>query len=193
MAIENDSSKFLLSSVNVLLQAINQLAISDDVDLANILEAQKAQSTLEEVKKAVLASGWDFNTDDEWELIPDSNGYISVPYNILDITSTDGDAIMRDWRLYSKSNRSPIFDSPVTCKIVWDMDFNSLSHPIRHYITIRASRIFQMREIGDKVIYTYTEDDEHQAYISARRSDGRTGQYNMLTSEYGILHDVREL
>ena len=193
MAIENDSSKFLLSSVNVLLQAINQLAISDDVDLANILEAQKAQSTLEEVKKAVLSSGWDFNTDEEWELIPDSNGYISVPYNVLDITSTDGDVIMRDWRMYSKSNRSPIFDSSVTCKIIWDMDFNSLSHPIRHYITIRASRIFQMREIGDKVIYTYTEDDEHQAYISARRSDGRTGQYNMLTSEYGILHDVREL
>lgn len=193
MATINDSEKFLLSSVNVLLTSINQLAISSDIDLANILEAQKAQETLEEVKKSVLSQGWDFNTDENWEFVPDTNGYISIPYNVLDIVSSDGDIIMRDWRLYSRSAMSQKFDDAVTCRVVWDLDFNSLTHPIRHYITIRASRIFQMREIGDIDNYRFSEDDEHQAFLSARRSEGRTGKYNMLTSEYGVANLVREL
>ena len=71
------------------------------------------------------------------------------------------------------------------------MDFNSLSHALRHYITIRASRIFQYRMIGDANQYKFSEEDEQHAYISARRSDGRTGKYNMLTSAYGLSMDIR--
>ena len=192
MATQYDSEKFLLDSINILLTSINQLAISDDVELADILEAKKAQETLEEIKKAVLSEGWDFNTDEAMEFIPDLEGYINVPYNVLDISSQDGDVIMRNWRLYSRKNMSAKFDNPVKCKVVWDMDFNSLTHPLRHYITIRASRIFQMREIGDEVKYRYSENDEHMAYLSARRSEGRTGKYNMLTSVYGTTYNTRE-
>lgn len=180
-----DSEKFLLTSVNILLQCINENAVNDDVELADIIEAQKAVSVLEEVKKSVLSQGWDFNTDDAWVFAPDSNGYINIPANILDLGTDDSDIIMRDWRLYSKKNMSAKFDNAVTCKVVWDMDFNSLSHAIRHYITIRASRIFQYRLIGDEAQYKFSEEDEHHAYLSARRSEGRTANYNMLNGTYG--------
>ena len=186
-----DSEKFLLQSVNILLSSINELAINDDVELADIIEAQKASDVLEEVKKSVLSQGWDFNTDDDWEFAPDIDGYISIPANILDISSTDSDIVMRDWRLYSKKNKSAKFEQAIKCKVIWDMDFNSISHALRHYITIRASRIFQYRMIGDGSQFDFSEEDEHHAYISARRSDGRTAGYNMLTSFYGIDVDVR--
>lgn len=186
-----DSQKLLLYSVNILLSSINELAISSDVEFAEIIEAQKAVDTIEEVKKAVLATEWDFNTDDEWEFTPNLDGYINIPANVLDISSQDADIVVRDWRLYSKSAQSAIFDAPVKCKVVWDMDFNTLSHPLRHFITIRASRIYQYRMIGDVQHYQFSEDDEHQAYISARRSDGRTARYNMLSGTFGREVNVR--
>lgn len=186
-----DSQKFLLDSVNILLSSINELAINDDVELAEIIEAQKASDVLEEVKKSVLSQGWDFNTDDDWEFAPDVDGYISIPANILDIASTDSDIVMRDWRLYSKKGKTAKFTQAIKCKVIWDMDFNSLTHALRHYITIRASRIFQYRMIGDGAQFDFSEEDEHHAYISARRSDGRTAGYNMLTSFYGIDVNVR--
>ena len=186
-----DSEKFLLYAVNILLSSINELAINDDVELAEIIEAQKASDVLEEVKKSVLSQGWDFNTDKDWEFSPDASGYISIPANVLDISSTDADIVVRDWRLYSKKDKTAKFSNAVKCTVIWDMDFNSLSHALRHYITIRASRIFQYRMIGDTNQYKFSEEDEHHAYISARRSDGRTSRYNMLTSSYGLSMDVR--
>ena len=50
---QHDSSKFFLYAVNVMLQLINELPISDDVELAEILEAQLAASVLIETKKEV--------------------------------------------------------------------------------------------------------------------------------------------
>jgi len=186
-----DSEKLLLYSVNILLSSINELAISDDTELAEIIEAQKARDVIEEVKKSVLSTGWDVNTDTDWEFIPDVDGYISLPANILDISTNDSDIIMRDWRLYSKKDKTAKFNEAIKCTVVWDMDFNALPYPIRHYITIRASRIFQYRMIGDVAQYQFSEDDENHAYISARRSDGRTANYNMLRGSFGQEFKVR--
>jgi len=180
-----DSSKFFLASVNVMLQMINELPIADDVELAEILEAQLAASVLIETKKEILAEGWDVNSDSDYEFPQDVNGFINIPANVLDISSSDGDIIMRNWQLYSKSDQTAKFDEPQKMKVIWDLDFNTLTHPIRNFITIRAARKFQARTVMDTNVYGYSEADEEDAHIIARRSEGYTGNYNMLTSEYG--------
>jgi hypothetical protein len=190
IADEWDSSKLLLTAINILLQTINELPIETDTDLTNSTVGQLAEMTLLEVKKAVLAQGWSFNTDNGYPLPPDTSGIIVVPYNILDIVASNGkNYTMRDWKLYDKDNYTFIFTESVPCDITWDMDFNSLTHPLRHYITIRSARIFQARTIGDQVAYSYTVKDEEDAYLSAQESESRTGRYNMLTSpSFGILN-----
>lgn len=189
---QNDSSKFFLYAVNVMLQMINELPINDDVELAEILEAQLASSVLIETKKEVLGFRWDLNTEDNYSFPTDADGFIPVPSNVLDITSSDGDLIMRDWRLYSRSAQSAIFTEPQDVTVVWDMDFNTLTHPLRNFITIRAARKFQARTVMDTSVYGYSERDEQEAYTSARRSEGFTGKYNMLTSgTFGTNYKVR--
>lgn len=188
----NDSEKLLLYAVNILLSSIGELSISDEIEMAEIVEAQKAVDILEEVKKEVLSDGWDINTDEDWEFTPDTTGYIAVPSNILDLSTNDTDIILRDWRLYSKRNKSAKFDKAVKCRVIWDLDFNTIPYPLRHYITIRASRIYQYRMIGDVAQYQFSDDDENRAYLSARRSEGRTARYNMLErSPYGAEYKVR--
>jgi len=182
---ETDTQKFLIHAVNVLLQTIGEAPIETLEDLEEVYEAQIATDVIVETKKEILGDTWDFNQDNGMLLPVDINGYITVPFNVLDISSADGDLIMRDWRLYSKSDYSPIFTEAKEVDIVWDMAFNTLSHPLRNYITIRASRKFQARQIMDSKVYAYTQDDEDTARIIARRSDARTSKSNMYSSEYG--------
>jgi len=171
------------------LQTINELPIEDDTDLANSTTGQIAEMTIIEVKKKVLSEGWDFNTDKNYPFPPDLSGEIAIPYNVLDIVASGGkNYVMRDWRLYNKDDFSFEFEEAVDCDVVWDMDFNALTHPIREYITIRAARVFQARTIGDQLGYSYSQKDEEDSYINARTSESRTGRYNMLTSEYGATN-----
>ncbi len=186
-----NTEHILLDAVNVLLMTINEQPIEEEADFDVILEARIAKNVLIEVKRAVLSERWDFNVDKDYKLAPDNLNMIPVPANILDVTGDNGDIIMRNWRLYSKSAQSHIFVKDVACEIVWDMMFNSLSHPIRHYITIRAARIFAARSIGDDKAIQFNEIDEEDARLSARRSESRTGKYNILTSgSYGIENKI---
>jgi len=182
----NDSTKFFLYAVNILLQSINELPVNDDTQLAEIIEAQLAAQVLEETKKEVLSEGWDVATDEDWEFMPDAEGYISLPANILDISDRQGRFFMRDWKLYDKRNKTFKFEDKVKCDVVWDLDFNSLTHPLRYYITIKASRTFQYRQVGDQLQYQFSEDDMNQAYLNAKTSEDFTGKYSFRDGEYGL-------
>ena len=185
---EYDSSKLLLTSINILLQTINELPIESTDDLVHSTTGKLAEMTIIEVKKEVLSQGWHFNTDKDYVFPQDINGIIAIPPNVLDITASSDDIIMRDWKLYDKANFTFTFEEPVKCTVVWDLDFNSITHPLRHYITIKAARVFQARTIGDQVAYAYTVKDEEDAYMAAKFSESRTGKYNMLTSLYGVTN-----
>jgi hypothetical protein len=184
---EYDSSKLLLTSINILLQTINELPIENSDDLIYSTTAQLAEMTINEIKKEVLSQGWHFNTDAKYKFPPDVNGIIAIPFNVLDITASGAkNYIMREWKLYDKDNVTFEFDEAVECDVIWDMDFNNLTHPIRHYVTIKSARVFQARTIGDQVAYAYAIKDEEDAYLAARFSEGRTGKYNMLSSPFGV-------
>jgi hypothetical protein len=180
-----DSDKFLLYAINVMLQCINELPLNDDEDLAASLEGQIAQSVLIETKKQVLSEEWHFNTDYGYPFAPDANGYIPIPSNVLDIVASNKNVIMRNWKLYDKDNFTYHFDDPVECDVVWDMDFNELTHPIRYYINVKAARIFQGRMIGDRTTYAFTSEDEENARYAALDSESRTRKPNMLESSFG--------
>ena len=176
------TENLLLEAVNILLESINELPIEDEAEFDNFIEARQARSKIVEVTRAVLSEKWDCNTDTNYIFPLDAQGMIPVPSNVLDIVGNRGDVIMRNWKLYSRSNQSHIFAEEVPCNVVWLFDFNNLSHPIRHYITIRAARIFMARTIGDKQAVGFNEMDEEDARIAARRSESFTGKFNMLTT-----------
>ena len=127
----------------------------------------------------------ELHKDSAYSFPQDSNGHITIPANVLDVSSTDGDIIMRNWELYSKKDQTAIFEEPQEMDVTWDLDFNTLTHPLRNFITIRAARKFQARTVMDVNVYGYSQSDEEDAYLIARRSEGNTGRYNMLTSAYG--------
>ena len=188
-----DTQKLLLKSVNILLRSIGELGISDEEDFNALVEANEAKETIQEVLDAVLSEGWDFNSSDGAKLVPQPDGIIPIPYNVLEVSSIDGDLIMKDWRLYSKSANSIVFESTQTVDIIWNVPFDSLTHALRHYITIRAALVFGARLIGDSAAFKYTSVDEDKAFYSAKHSDSRTGKYNMLNGAFGQTVNSRGL
>jgi hypothetical protein len=179
---ETDTEKLFLKSVNVLLQTIGEPPLESEDDISNILEATIAAEVLVETKKEILTEGWDINTDEDVLLSPSSSNSIELPFNILSAFSEDGDLIPRGSKLYSKSRQSTVFTEPIEITMVVDIAFNELPHSLRNYITIAAARRFQARQVMDTSIYAYTSEEEEKAMMVARRSEGRNGQYNMLTS-----------
>ena len=182
---------YMLDAVNILLETINEPPITDPEDIEHIAEAQQAQRKILEAKRAILSEGWDFNSDTNWIFPLGLQGMIPVPTNVLDLTANRSDVIIRNQRLYSKKDQSHIFEEEVSADVVWDMDFNTLSHPIRRYVTLVAANLFVKRSIADKVSIAYSEDDIQEARVNARRSESRTGQYNMFKSMYGINNRIR--
>lgn len=186
LSISNDSLKFSLYAINILLQSINELPVNSDVEVADLLEAQIAESVLEETKKEVLAMGWDTNSDKDWTFMPDTAGHIALGSNILNISDSLGQYFMRDWLLYDKKNQTFKFEEAVKCDVTWDIDFNSLPHAIRYYITMKASRTFQYRQVGDTAQFQFSSEDISDAYISARHSESFTGKYSLKGGEFGL-------
>lgn len=187
MAIEEqyDSQHFLVESINILLETIGELPISTLEDINNVLEAELAEKAIIEAKKNILSRGWDVNTDTDFNFNPDSSGYINIPPHVLDINVSGENIIMRDWKLYDKDNQTRIFDAPVSCEVVWNLDFNTLPHPLRYYITMVAARRFQARYISDVNMYKFTQADEQSAMVLAKKSNGFTKEYNILSGSYG--------
>jgi len=182
---EDDSSKLLLDAINVLIQLIGEPPISPTENYNEILEAQIALQVINETKKEILADGWDINTDLNYTLPVGTDGKIPVPFNVLSLSSTDGDLAIRSWQLYSKKNQSFIFKAAQKVNIIWDVPFNEITHSLRNYITIAAARKFQARQVMDKLVYGYSEADEGRARVIAKREDGRTSKPNIYTSSYG--------
>ena len=182
---EIDSQKYLLHAVNVLLQVINEPPLENEEDTDNVLEAQIAFDVIKETKEEILGENWHFNRDADYVLSPDTEGIISIPFNILDLSSADSDLIVRNWKLYSKSEQSFIFDESQTVEIIWNIPFNDLTHPLRHYITVSAARRFQARQVGDTDSYAFTKEDETKARIIALKSNDRAKKNNIYDSGYG--------
>lgn len=187
---EQDSSKLLLDAVNVLLQMIGESPLEADEDYNEVLEARIALSVINEAKREILADSWDVNTDKEYIFPVSTDGKIPIPFNVLSISSQDGDLIVRSWLMYSKSKRTNYFEEAVTVNVIWDIPFNDLTHALRNYITISAARKFQARQIMDKTVYAYSEADEGRARVIAKREDGRTSKPNLYNSAYGQAYLV---
>lgn len=174
-----------VDAINIMLQGIGEIPIDINDDqtldevLVNSFEGQLVAKTLDEVKKEVLIKGFRCNTSETWRFQPDITGYIPVPKVILRIESIES-LIVKDWKLYDISKQSFHFDNTQKVKVIWDLPFDDLPYQIAYYITIRASRKFQSRVIGDPTAYSFTLEDENSALTEMTIIERKGKVYNML-------------
>jgi hypothetical protein len=171
-----------LEAVNIALQTIGEMTVTTASNIADVYEASTALEILTETRRTVLTEGWNCNTDTNWTVTSDSNGYIALASTVLRVESSDGyPYIMKDNKLYDKENHTFLFtaNSNYNLDIVWDLDFDDIPHSIAYYIAVRAARITYQRLIGGTDIIRVLMDDEQKAKEKMIEHDVDTRDYSI--------------
>lgn len=180
-----------LQAINTMLLVIGESPISSLQEGAAVADAVTAQSVLSEVCRAVQSRGWHFNTDKGITLTPEATTKtIVIPSNCMRVDPTeeyyDIDAVQRGNKFYDRKNQTYEFDKSIKVDMVVLLPFEELPETARHYITIKAARVFQARTVGSDALFQFTAVDERDALAALKRAEGITGDYNILTGNRSV-------
>ena len=173
-----------LDAVNQILSSVGQAPVTT-LDLQNP-EVSIVLNTLREVNRQVQSEGWVFNTERDYELIPDSTtNQITYPSNMLQIDTTqdhhkgDYDVVRRNGKLYDKLHHTYTFTESIKADVVWFFDFTDVPPAFQVYITARAARMCATKLIGDQEINKLLAEQEIQTRAAAMEYECNQGDYSM--------------
>ena len=185
-----------LDAINIMLGTIGESPINSLDAATGVVDAVTARSILSEVSVQVQEEGWHFNTEYEFVLTPSLDSKeIYVPANAIEVDASaydrnDIDVAIRGNRLYDRKNKTFQFQQDIKADLTILLEFNELPQAARHYITVRAARVFQQRVIGSDTLGSFSEKDEARALRSMRRYESKTADYNILTGNYSVMRTI---
>lgn len=146
-----------LEAVNRLLHRIKTRQLGSLEELLNE-DHLNAIRSIDQTLLEVLMEGWRFNTDRDFPLTPDDDGYLQLPETSLSWELSRCGVDPRDYterrgRIYNNKTRSDVFTSGLTLKkIIHNMDFEDVPPVAREYIAIKAERIFMFNITRDSAL-----------------------------------------
>jgi len=174
-----------LETVNSMLGHIGETPVNSIADTNALpVSAAMAVTIVDEVSREVQAEGWHFNTEDNVELTPDSQGNISIPEDIIELDVADKtiDVVQRGLSLFDRRTNTTTFKDKITVSLIRLLDWDSLPEVARRYITLRASRVFQGRVVGSRELEALIARDEFQARARLMNTDGVTSDRTIFDS-----------
>lgn len=179
-----------LDAINIMLGTIGESPINSLESASGVSDAVIARQILNEVLIQTQEEGWHFNVESNFVLEPAyPSKEIFVPSNCIEVDAEDIliDVAIRGNRLYDRINHTFAFEKSLKCNIVLLLPFEDLPQAARHYVTVRAARVFQQRVVGSQLLGAFSEKDELRARVSLRRYDTKTADYNILTGNYSVM------
>lgn len=176
-----------LDAVNTLLAAISESPINT-LETTGLADVASARKTLDEVSREVQLIGWHFNAEDDYPLPRDSSNRITVPANTLKcvVQGSSFDITQRGLRLYDKTNHRDTFTEALKGRVTVCLPWDELPQVARHYIMVRAARIFQARTLGSDTQFSFSEKEERDARKALDEAEGETGNYNFFSGSNSV-------
>lgn len=166
-----------LEAINAMLATVMESPVNTINTNDLPAEVQTAVNTLHEVSRDVQKEGYGFNTDEDFELVRDVNGYVTLPGNTLSVDLTvenwQVDVVQRGLRLYDRKNHTYVFTFNPRCTLIQYLSWDELPEHARAYIKIRAARIFQDRSLQSDTTHGYTAADEARAKAEMESNDAQ--------------------
>lgn len=182
-----DDNQNKLGLVNRCLQAIGEAPlplgiIPSEFPLGS--DAQVAASIVDDVWLEIQNRGWWFNTEQNFKLFPDSNGFISFPPTILRIDGGRYNSyIKREGMLYDRVAQTFIFEEPVVLDLIWAVSYSDLPVAAYEYIASRASRKFQQKVIGNPDHTQMLLSEEQDALVQMQRENAQYQDASLIESQ----------
>ena len=175
-----------LAAVNTIISNVGQAPVTA-LDTGNPL-VEMAEQILDEITRAVLAEGWEFNTERYYPFTPDSDGVIKIPPNVLSLDTACGSkaqTVIRDGKLYDRVAHSYVFEGKQELDVTWLFDFEDLPEAYKNYITIRAANVFAGRSVGSQEAVTFGQREETVARATLMEYDTQQADYSIFTDRRG--------
>ena len=178
-----------LEAINTMLSTIGESPVNTVEDTGNV-DVVIARQILQTVSREVQARGWHFNTEINYTITPDSEGYLVLPNTVLKVDTvypdSSKDVVVRGSRLYDRENHTYVFTDAVKVDMTILLTFDELPEVARNYATIRASRIFQERVVGSDTLHAFNSQDEARAMVSLMEYEADTADLNILSGNYSV-------
>lgn len=177
-----------LDAVNKCLESVWETPVSS-LDVSGVASVALAKRIVDATSRLVQSRGWAFNTDHDYTLTPDDDGFINIPTNTLSIDpegdSVDVDAVPRGTRLYDREDHTFVFTESVDVKLVTLLEFDDCPEAFRAYVAIQAARTFR-----DKWLQKDTPSNPTQEEIEALRNledtEADQADLNMFTGSNSV-------
>ena len=178
-----------LEAINTMLSTIGESPVNTVEDTGNV-DVVIARQILQTVSREVQARGWHFNTEINYTITPDSEGYLVLPNTVLKVDpvypDSSKDVVVRGSRLYDREKHTYVFTDAVKVDMTILLTFDELPEVARNYATIRASRIFQERVVGSDTLHAFNSQDEARAMVSLMEYEADTADLNILSGDYSV-------
>lgn len=165
-----------LAMINKCLQSIGEVPLLPETVLDTLpvgTDGETALRIVEETMTNVQARGWHFNTDYNLPLVPDTQGFITMPPNTLRVdfgnTEYRHRYQLKNGRIYDMKEHTFVIEETLEADVVWEVDYEELSIAGYEYISLRAARKFQTAVIGSLETDSFTVRDEQEALVQLQR------------------------
>ncbi len=180
-----------LEAVNIMLSAIGEAPVSS-LENSSLEDVTVAKNILNETIVDVQTVGYNFNSEYNYQIIQDTDGFLNVPNNAVYVdvsnrgSSIGKDLILRGERLYDREKHTFVFSESVYVDMTLILPWDDIPQYARRYITIKAARRFQNRVLGATDLNGFTQLDENEALVSMEQNDSRSEDANMLSGNWGV-------
>ena len=171
-----------LEAINIMLSTIGESPVNSLS--SGLVDAELAETILNNISKSVQAEGWNFNREDGFSVSPSVAGEIVVPLNTLradaSLVANGKDLVQRGTKMYDKKNHTYNIGESVKLDLIIELDFTDLPEVARRYIAVKSARVFQDRVVGSDALHGFTMQDEAAAYFQLKDFELDTEDYNIM-------------
>ena len=170
-----------IDAINRMLRYIGELPIPSTVTVDQLPEGHEAviaRTVLAETLREEQEEKWWFNTFDV-RLVPDSDGYIVVPFNI--VAFEDPEVFKEGGLLYTRNGQSPIFTQPKEMIVRYNITFDNLPDIFRSYVILVASRHLHTYLNGDESTQRELEQKINMARVKVEREHLKQKKFNLVS------------
>jgi len=165
----------LLDAVNELLEAATLAPVSSLAQAQVHPNAADAFRALSTASRDIQLEKWHFNTDVEEPFLPNGDGEIIIPPNVvrfvLSSRSSNMDCVQRGTRLYNRREHTYTFTHEVYADVTRLFDFEECPEAIRMLIAETAGLGFVTRKAPGTQNFRYSSSTLENARVLAEGAD----------------------
>lgn len=170
-----------IDSINKMLRYVGELPVPISVVIDNLPdghEAKTARIILGEQSRELQAKGWWFNKE-VWKFIPD-DGYITLAADVIEVSSTTDEYLVKGGDLYDVDNKTKVFASAIELDTIFETPLEDLPDIFGNYVLYSASLELHSYLNSDSDTKQSITDSLNKSLISVSRENLKRSKVNLI-------------